>query len=225
MTKQMIFINTSVQLEKFVHLISTEQQTQQCGRAWIDLQTHPAFLATAARFKLSLLLIFLRGIQKAQQLAHLSVTCCGCGNPWDSWQSPGMPGVLPAAWLISEDSGELQGSPNSTFFHRSYEEMTDTKSQRMKNTDQWDTREYTVLDYMRFFNCLESLFQHFIWWVGRCKKSPSSTERRRILMFKCLTTFFTTLWTNGLVQIKTNVQFIILEVHFCPQLKLGLHHD
>lgn len=108
MTKQMIFINTSVQLEKFVHLISTQQQTQQCGRARIDLQTHPAFLATAARFKLSLLLIFLRGIQKAQQLAHLSVTCCGCGNPWDSWHARSATSSIAHLWGLWRTTGFSQ---------------------------------------------------------------------------------------------------------------------
>lgn len=68
--KQMIFINTFVQLERFcfVYFISTEQQNWLHGWALRDLHTHPAYLASAARFKLLILLILQSGIRKARLL-------------------------------------------------------------------------------------------------------------------------------------------------------------
>lgn len=68
--KQIIFINTSVQLERFcfVYFISTEQQNWLHGWALRDLHMHPAYLASAARFKLLMLFILQSGIRKARLL-------------------------------------------------------------------------------------------------------------------------------------------------------------
>lgn len=64
--KQMIFINTFVQPDRFcfVHLISVEQQNWSRGWALSNLQTYPAYLASAASFRLLISLIFQGGIRK-----------------------------------------------------------------------------------------------------------------------------------------------------------------
>lgn len=64
--KQIIFINTFVQPDRFcfVHLISVEQQNWSRGWALSNLQTYPAYLASAASFGLLISLIFQRGIRK-----------------------------------------------------------------------------------------------------------------------------------------------------------------
>lgn len=68
----------------------------------------------------------------------------------------------------------------------------------------WTQRASRARLKRRFSTAREVLLQHFIWWVGRCKKiSFSSAESgRRTSMFQCVTAFFTALWTKALLQLK-----------------------
>lgn len=109
--KQMIFINTSVQPDRFcfVHLISVKQENWLRGWALSNLQTHqlPGFSCQLQTLDLT---HFPKRNMKATPLWHVlsgrlhSTTCLSYGNPAASRQSPAAQWVPSADGLTSEDS-------------------------------------------------------------------------------------------------------------------------
>lgn len=109
--KQMIFMNTSVQPDRFcfVHLISVKQENWLRGWALSNLQTHqlPGFSCQLQTLDLT---HFPKRNMKATPLWHVlsgrlhSTTCLSYGNPAASRQSPAAQWVPSADGLTSEDS-------------------------------------------------------------------------------------------------------------------------
>lgn len=211
--KELIFVNTSVQPESFcsIYLISTEQQMWL--RGWAVSEQESAASCSLQTFLTS------QGEQERPQSLLATLRCHQqkVSSPGTHLEEPKKEEedhkrfMATGNFRFQRDGflphlcAQLPGSPNPTSLPWSYQKME--RYSKAQEQVSWAVGPESLQCQIKeeIFNCRRSFASTLHMMSRKVQKNLFLFCResgRRTSMFKCITAFFTALWTEALLQLK-----------------------